>query len=244
MSYIYEAIRTRGFEPRDLEKYYQRLEALAHRVVASPLKFSREELRMEIAECLRRSGFSPTRNHAVIVRCHYYGDKDVELLPVEMLYDDFSVRAIRPRIGSMERVTKESILLENCSVKDELLEIHRIKNLHLNGDNSVTMWVTEDDEIVAIDGAPVVCVFENEIRFSESISGVEFQLAYNVVAESHRRVAKGAIRLSDLSQAKELLIVDYRGITAIAGWNDHNYMNITAEWLASRIGDVEKNQNF
>lgn len=244
MAYIYEAIRTRGFEPRYLEAHYQRLEALAHRVIAAPLKFSREALRVEIAAALRRENFSPTRNHTVIVRCHYLGDQDIELLPVEMLYDDFSVRAIRPRIANLERVSKESLLLENSSVKDGLLEIHRIKTLNLNGDNSVTMWVTDNDEVVAIDGSPIVCVFEDEIRFSECGCGMEFDLTYRVVADSHRKVTKGAIGLSELSEAKELLIVDYRGITAIEGWETHNYMNITAEWLASRVVDVEKNQNF
>lgn len=244
MLYIYETIRTRGFESRYLEEHYRRLEELAHRIVGSPLKISCERLRVEIAESLRRNNFSPTRNHAVIVRCHYSGNSDIELIPVEMLYDDFSVRAIRPRVGDTECVVKNTTLLENCSVKEALLKMHRVKRLNLSGDNSVPMWTTEDGEVVAIDGSSVIAVFDDEIRFSACGDGVEFLLAYNAVVGSHRRVTKGAIMVAELNKAKELLVVDYRGITAIEGWNTHHYLNITAEWIASRVVEAEKSENF
>lgn len=119
------------------------------------------------------------------------------------------------------------------------MELQYAKNQHLDNPNALTMWTTEQNEVVAIDGASVVAVFDDEILFSECGRGVEFELLYGVATKQYRRVTKAPLMLSDLKRAKELLFVDCRGITAIDSWDNHYYMDLTATLLASQIAKGE-----
>ncbi len=237
MAYIYEYIRTKGFQPLHFEEHYAHLEALAHRLFATPLGLDSQRLRAEIAETLRNEGYSKDMAH--LVKVCYNADGDVKIVTGDILYNHFSVRAIRPTIGVVERVAKGSLLLENSSVKDAVMELQFARSRNLDNPNTLTMWVTEQDEVVAIDGAPVVAVFEDEIRFSECGSGVEFELLYGVATKHYKRVAKAPLMLSELGRVKELLFVDCRGITAIDSWESHYYMDLTAILLASYIAKEE-----
>ena len=44
MAYIYEHIRTRGFEPLHFEEHFARLDALSRKLFLSPIAIEREEL--------------------------------------------------------------------------------------------------------------------------------------------------------------------------------------------------------
>lgn len=237
MAYIYEYIRTKGFEPLYFEEHYAHLEELAQRLLATPFKFNRQSLRAEITEALSSNGYSADMAH--LVKVCYSVNGDVKIVTGDILYNHFSVRAIRPTIGGMERVVKGSLLLENSSVKDAMLELQFGKSHNLDNPNALTMWVTEQDEVVAIDGASVVAVFEDEIRFSECGGGVEFELLYNAAIKNYKRVVKAPLMLSELSDAKELLYVDCRGVTAVDNWENHYYMDLTATLLAAQIAKEE-----
>ena len=236
MAYIYEHIRTRGYEPIHFERHYTHLKELAQRMLHTPLKVDRNSLKAEIAETLRRNRYSERVTNSVKV-C--FDANEITITSIEeVLYNDFAVRAIRPTIGDIERVAKGSSLLENCSAKEAMREWHYTRNLQLDYPNSLTIWATNEDEVVAIDGSPVIAVFEGEIRFAEGCSGVEFDLAYEVASRG-RNARRASLMLSELAQAKELLFVDHRGITAIESWGERLYMDITASHLASMI-NVER----
>ena len=49
MAYIYEHIRTKGFEPMHFEEHYARLDALARKLFFAPLAIEREALQRMIA---------------------------------------------------------------------------------------------------------------------------------------------------------------------------------------------------
>lgn len=236
MAYIYEHIRTRGYEPIHFERHYAHLEDLAKRLLHTPLKVDRARLKGEIAESLRRNRFSERVANSVKV-C-FDGHEVTITGNEEMLYNDFAVRALRPTIGDIERVANHSSLLENCSAKEAMREWHYARNQQLDYPNALTLWATNEDEVVAIDGSPVIAVFEDEIRFAECGSGVEFDLAYEVASEL-RNTRRGPLHLSELIKAKELLIIDHRGITAIESWGDHLYMDITATRIATSISAKE-----
>ena len=54
------------------------------------------------------------------------------------------------------------------------------------------------------------------------------------------KVIRGEIRIEELAQAKELLYIDYRGITAVQALNNSTiYMDILAEKIAAKIAERE-----
>ena len=104
----------------------------------------------------------------------------------------------------------------------------------------MALWVNEQSEILAIDGASVIAIFENEIRFSSVGRGVEFEYAYNIAKSMKRNISREAICVEDLSKVKELFFIDYRGITALEEFGGHRYMDITAEKIATRVAEAER----
>ena len=234
MSYIYEHIRTQGYKPLHFEEHYARLEELSNKLFLSNLATDKSGLCKNIAEALRDGGYSPNRANAVCVKC--YDDRTIEVECIDYLYNSFSLRALRPQ-GYIELVSGELITL-NTSAKEAMLELnHTTAQI---ADKGVAIWANDNGEIVAIDGAAAVAVFDDEIRFSQLGSGVEFDLAYRAATMTKRRVTKGGIMVSELRSVKELLAIDYRGITAIAKYGEHLYMDITAERIAKQIASIEE----
>lgn len=234
MAYIYEHIRTQGFEPINFEEYFVRLDALAHRLFLAPLAITREELRKMIAEELRKSGFSPRTSNAVCVR--YYSNGDLCIEPLELLYNNFSLRALSPQ-GYICR-TSGDLIIENTSAKEALIKLNR--EIAQISDEGAAIWVDEQGEVLAIDGSSVIAIFEDEICFSRRGSGVEFELVYTIATKIKANVSKGAIMVDDLRQAKELLYIDYRGITALRRFDTHRYMDIIAEKIATKVSEELK----
>ena len=229
MAYIYEHIRTNGYEPLHLEEHIEHLkEAVVNQFGTIP-SLPQEGLRKAIREALDRERCSPHTMNAVVVR--YHADAEVEVEAQETIYSHFSLRAIRPECY-LHRVSGESIT-DNTSVKVALLEF-----LHSSREGAA-IWVDESNEVTAIDGQSVVAVFENEIRFSQRGSGVEFDLAYNALSKGRRKVCKGAIRVEELYEAKELLAIGYEGVTAINHYDGVIYMDILAEKIASTVASEE-----
>lgn len=238
MAYIYEYIRTRGHEPIYFEEHYARLDALALTHYLEHLKVTREELRGKIAERLYQARFSSTVVNTVCVK--YSPEGEVEVEPIEMIYNAFSLRALRPQ-AYICRVYGD-ILMDNTSAKDALLEFNRSTAEISN--EGVAVWVNEQGEVTAIDGSSVVAVFDGEIRFSRMGSGVEFEVAYRATEKMKRNATKGAILIDELPKAKELLYIDYRGITALVGWDKRHYTDITAERIAKQVAESEASQIF
>lgn len=233
MAYIYEHIRTQGFEPLHIEEHYMRLDALSRKLLFCPLSITQEELRKRISEKLCADGFSPNTKNAVCVR--YFSDDTLLIEGVEIWYNSFSLRALRPECHIC-RLSGELLTL-NTSAKDSILEFNR-STAHLSN-NGVAIWADEQGEVISIDGAPAIAIFEGEVRFSRLGTGVEFDLAYIAAKKIRRNVTKGEIMVDELRNAKELLYIDYRGITALEGFEQHRYMDITAEKIASEIAENE-----
>ena len=233
MAYIYEYIRTQGYEPLYFEEHYARLDALSQRLFNAPLNTSAKELKVAIGDILRKEGYSAHTINCVYIR--YYDNGELKLEVIEIIYNTFSLRAIRPQ-GYICYLSGD-MLVANTSAKEAMLELNR--STVQNSNSEVPIWVEEDGSILAIDGSPIVAVFEDEIRFSEVSGGVEFNIAMQKMATPRRKISKGAITLEDLGIAKEVLCIDYRGITALAGWNERHYTDITAERIAHTIAETE-----
>lgn len=234
MAYIYEHIRTRGYEPLYLEEHYAYLEASAITHLHEPLKLSRKELLCAIEEALRSERFSPTVMNAVEVR--YFNDGRLEVEPREILYNEFSLRALHPTAYICR--ASGDIILANTSAKEALIDFNRAATQ--NSERSVAIWVDDHDEVLAVDGAPVIAIFEDEVRFSRKGDGVEFDLAYNIASEMGLTVSKGAISIDDLNEAKELLFIGYEGLSAVGTYDANIYMDISAEMIASKIAEAEQ----
>jgi branched-subunit amino acid aminotransferase/4-amino-4-deoxychorismate lyase len=234
MAYIYEYIRTRGHEPLHFEKHYARLEELATTYFSEPLKASPQELQRAIAESLQHEKCSTTTMNVVYVQ--YFSDGTIKVKSDWSIYNSFSLRALRPH--SYLRRVSGTIITDNTSAKESIVEFDR--DSALIADKGVAIWANERDEVIAIDGAPVVAVFEEEIRFSQTGKGVEFDLAYEIVSSNKHNVSKGVITLEELPKAKEILFIDHRGVTAVQLLYDLTiYMDITAEKIASQIAEAE-----
>ena len=233
MAYIYEYIRTQGHEPIHFEEHYARLDALSQRIFGRPVGVTPKALKESIADILRSEGYSSHTINCVYVR--YYDNEKVELETVEIIYNTYSLRTIRPQ-GYICQLSGD-ILVENSSAKEAILELNR--STAQSSNSNVPIWVGEDGSILAIDGSPVVAVFDDEIRFSEVGRGVEFDIAMQKMATPRRKISKCAITLDDLLVAKEVIYIDYRGITALVGWNEHHYTDITAERIARTIAESE-----
>jgi hypothetical protein len=232
--YIYEHIRCKGFEVRHIEQHLARLDALSKAVLMTPSGVTYDALHLKVAEALREEGYSSQHANVVVVRC--YGGGEFEVEPLECLYDEFSLRALRPQCHLCNY--SGEFIVRNTSAKESLLEIERSRAVAT--DRSVSMWRSDEGEIVAIDGAPVVAVFDDEIRFSRMGEGVEFDIAFGVAEMGRRSVTRGAIMEEDLLSAKELFTVDYRGITSILSFASKAYMDIVAEKLARQVADTER----
>lgn len=245
MVYIYEYIRTQGFEPIHFEEHYAHLDMLSVVYFSESLKISQHDLRKAIKESLRKGHFSPTSMNVVYVR--YFADGTFELEADYMIYSAFAMRALRPK-AHLLRLSGE-MLTHNTSAKEALVEFYHTAQQQQNGaNNDVFIWADEKDEVVAIDGSPVIAVFEDEVRFSHKGSGVEFELAYDVVANMNRNATKGAINLAELAEAKELLYISHEGITAVKSFRPEPeseptstllFMDISAEKFASKIAEAE-----
>ena len=233
MAYIYEHIRTRGYEPLHFEEHYTYLEAGAVRHFGEPLNISRQELKETIAKTLQKGRFSPTMMNAVEVR--YFDNGTFEVEAKEILYKKFSLRALHPN-AYLCRVSGD-ILLQNTSAKAALVELNRITAQA--SELGVALWADEHDEILAIDGAPVIAVFEDEVRFSQKGDGVEFEHAFEVVTNMGRNATRGAITLEDLKDVKELLFIGHEGLSAIHRFESQIFMDISAEKIAAAIAEAE-----
>lgn len=234
MAYIYQHIRTRGFEPIHFDEYYTYLEAAFVTHFREPMSLSREELQREIEITLRNERFSPSTMNAVEVRC--YSDGAVEIEAKEILYNTFSMRALHP-YSYMCRISG-NLLTANTSAKAALVEFNRATMQ--TAERSVAIWANDEDEVIAIDGSPVIAVFEDEVRFARNGEGVEFDLAYDVVVKLGRNATRGAIKLADLSEAKELIFIGYEGLTAVHSYLSTRYMDILAEKIAAKIAEAEQ----
>ena len=233
MAYIYEYIRTRGHEPLYFEEHYTYLEAGAIKHFREPLKPSCEELRCAIKAALQEARLSPTMMNAVEVLC--FNDGTFEVKAQEIIYKAFSLRALHPH-AYLCRVSGD-ILLDNTSAKEALVELNR--TTAQASERGVALWADEHDEVLAIDGMPVIAVFENEIRFSRKGDSVEFNLAYDKVSQMKRKATRGAITLNDLKSAKELLFIGHEGLSAILHYESTVYMDVTAEKIATAIAQAE-----
>ena len=233
MAYIYEYIRTQGFEPMHFEEHYSRLDALTRKHLFIPFAVERNELRRVIGETLRSGHSSAQKSNGVYVQ--YDHDGELKVVCAMTLYDEFSLRALRPKFFVC-RISGE-LLTENTSAKEALLDLNHTTTLMT--EQGMALWANERGEVLAIDGAEVIAIFEDEIRFS-STESVEARLAYEVAKEMGREVTKAPILLGDIARAKELLYIDYRGITAIESFESHYFMDITALKLATKIAEKEK----
>ncbi len=233
MAYIYEYIRTQGYEPIHFEEHYTRLKVLSERLFHARLNTTPEELKEAISDMLRNEGYSSHTINCVYIR--YYDNGEVKLETVEIIYNTFSLRAIRPQ-GYICYLSGD-MLIENTSAKEAMLELNHSTIQTPNSE--VPIWVGEGGSILAIDGAPIVAVFEDEIRFSEVCGGVEFDIAMQNMSAPRRKISKCTITLDDLDTAKEVLYIDHRGITALVGWNNRHYTDITAERIARTIAEAE-----
>lgn len=235
MAYIYEYIRTRGVELLNFEEHYLHLDKLMNKHFYTHLNFSREELRRRICHELQKGNYSPTAINAVYVRVSpYTTEPEIEI--EEIYYETFSIRALRPQ-GYVCPVGSD-LILENNSVREALIDLNRTMAQITQDD--VAIWVNRKDEIVAIDGASVIAVFEDEIRFSSSGNGVKFNLAYNAMMECEEDVTRGPIYTSELSRAKEIMSIDHRGIMVLESFDDHFYIDIVAGKIAAKVNEAEK----
>lgn len=229
MAYVYEHIRTKGYEPLHIDEHIAHLEATAINHFGTKPSLSQEALRKAIKEALIEGNCSPRTMNAVVVR--YTSEAEMEVEAMDTLYNRFSLRALRPSCY-LRRLSGESIT-DNTSAKDAIVEFHRSSH------EGMAIWLNEAEEVIAIDGSSVVAVFEDEIRFSQRGQGVEFDLAYEALSAAKRKVCKGAIAAAELHQAKELLVIGYEGVTAIYSYDGMLYMDIIAEKIASLIAEAE-----
>jgi hypothetical protein len=230
MAYIYEHIRTRGYEPLYFEEHYIYLEARSVMFMHTPFNPSREELRQAIKCALQSERLSPSAMNTVEVR--YYADGKLEVEAREIIYKEFSLRALHPEVY-LCRASGETILT-NTSAKEALIEFNHTSN------EGVALWANEQDEVLAIDGLPVIAVFEEEVRFSHVGDSVEFELAYDAIVKMGRNATRGAIHLGELHDVKELLYIGYEGVGAVLRYQSTRYMDITAEKLAATIAESER----
>ena len=233
MAYIYEYIRTQGFEPIYLKEHFTRLDALSRRLFLAPLKVTQELLKQEIANVLLQGGCSSRTMNAVYVRCGSDGVVGVEV--EELLYNHFSLRALRPR-GYLCRVSGD-LILENNSAKEALVELNR--TMAQISEEGAAIWCDEQGEVLAIDGASVIAIFEDEVRFSRRGDGVEFDIAYAASEGVKPLISRGAVMVDDLRTAKEILCIDHRGVTALHSFDSHRYMDLIGAKIAARVADRE-----
>ena len=235
MAYIYEYIRTRGVEPLHFEEHYLHLDELMNKLFYTHLSFSREELRHLIRHELQMRNYSPSAINAIYVKVTPY-TKEPKIEIEEIFYESFAIRALRPR-GYICPVGCD-LIMENSSAREALIDLNRTMAQITQDD--VAIWVNSQEEIVAIDGASVIAVFDDEVRFSSSGNGVKFNVAYNSMLNSGERVTCAPIYTSELSQAKEILGIDHRGIMVLESFDDHFYIDIVASKIAMKVDEAER----
>ena len=236
MVYIYEYIRTRGCEPLHFDEHYRHLAKLSHKFQIFPIedRLPREVLRQHIVEKLKRAGYAPTATNAICVKIPPFG-KEPEIEVEEIFYNDFALRAVHPQ-GHILYVNGEFIT-HNTSARMAHIDFER--TISQDADEGVAIWVNDKKEVIAIDGAAAVAVFDNEIRFSNFGNSVEFEVVYDKLSSVRKNVTRGSIYEADLTRAKEVLGIDYRGIVAIESFDMVSYTDITAEKIASIVNSAE-----
>lgn len=233
-AYIYQRLRTRGVEPLYLDRAVEHLSYWSERLFDEPFHPDTKALNAQIRAALLNEGFSKGGTHAVEVRLYSCGD--ILVTPLESLYlESFPLRAIRPS-ATPQHLTGE-LLLAPTSAKEAMLAICHTAKLLPSQD--IPMWIDHNNEITAIDGAPVIAVMENEIILSHLGDSVEFELAEQALANTTHPMRRGFISCNELPLVKELLYIDHRGITALNDIEGRQLSNIVAERIAKEVQKLD-----
>lgn len=233
--YIYQRLRTQGVKPLYLSAAITTLERLSKAIFDEAILLDKTELEQQIANTILTERLSLHATHAVEVRL--YPSHKVEIVTEDMLYlEPFPLRAIRPTARPY-RISGD-MLHHPTSARDALLNICRADNKLPS--ESIAMWVDHNNEITAIDGAPVIAVTDNEIRFSHVGHNIEFDIAERAMSKTSHKVVYGEIRYDEALNFKELLYIDHRGVVALADIEGHALSNIIAERIAKEVSKIEK----
>ena len=234
--YIYQRLRTRGVEPLYLARSIERLEGWSERIFGDRIDLDEGSMADRIRESLLDEHLSMSGTHAVEVRLYPAGN--IEVRPLDNIYlEPFPLRAIRPT--TTVKHLAGDMLLAPTSAKEALLDICRIgKGLP---SQNIPMWLNPHNEIIAIDGAAVVAVTDDEILLSQAGYDIEFELAEIVLAKTRHKIRRAAISYDDIDLFKEIVYIDYRGVAALESIGERPLGNIVAERIAK---EVQKLENF
>ena len=210
--YLYQQVRTDGHQPLRLAEHCRLLNDASLRLFDRKFCVNTQELEESITSILLCERYSKELSHIVEIRLYSKGDYALFAVETSM-YDDFELRAIRPRaLVHRGDIGFDGMPTSAAKAHTELLR----KYAERYGCSSVIC--ADGNGIVSnIDGAAVMAVIDREIVVSQAIDSVEKELMIERLRQRrHERVVVRDILIDELRRAEEIFYVDVRGVTSIS----------------------------
>ncbi len=151
------------------------------------------------------------------------------------LYRGYSLRCISPRVAPVE-FNMPHIHIPS-SARDALIDFANAEAKYNRGDLALR---SHNGCVDMIGGAAIFASLNNELITSQESHSVEHSVLKKLAHQAEINVTYRPIRVDELPLLDELFFVDHYGITSIKACGSRFYMSITANTLASLMGQFNQ----
>ena len=229
-AYIYQNIHTLDYQPRHVEHHVRILQSLAQELFGIECDFSAAKITELIQLLLER--MRPTRQRSIraVVKQYASGSYTIEC-DAPSLYQGYALRSLRPEVATMRITMPLDIYPTSAAVATRQVadSIARSRDFH------TALLMGDDEQIYCEATSPIALVRERRLLLSPMPYSVEQALLERAAQKAGMEVEKRPICREDVTQADEVLIADWQGITAAQHVDGKQYMAIIAERLAREI---------
>lgn len=230
-SFAHRYVRTLGYRAMLLEEHLEVLDMASYQLFGRPSALPDAATTADaIASLLGRNGYSDKLSHIVMLRTYADGDCEIECIETS-LYDTLTLRALRPVAIAVRAYDECATYPSSATLATALM--HR-EQAHRQG-AEVAIAVDTEGRVGTIDGAEAVVLIDGRLIFSPHATTPEYKLLMRCALHLGREVECREIEEQELRRADEVLLVDYRGITALASYGSRHYADIVAERLARHL---------
>ena len=234
--YVYQQIHTVSHKARHVADNLKILNTAAMRLFGLQCDLSRREVEQQIEQLLMAN--HTTRNTSVEVCMKLYATGDYTLEEREKsIYTGYVVRSLRAEasIIASSATLAEYPTSAMVATRALLKQIAEAKDLH-------HLVMADHSGQIIVDGAePLVTVKGYTITLQPmAMPSVEQVLVGRAAHRLNFKVEHAPLTVQHLKEADEVLILSWRGITALGHIDNKPYMAIIAERLAQEIERKER----
>ncbi len=224
---IYAILHTLGSEIMHLDEHLRELFNSYYEVFNSGLRLDKNEISEQITQLLKRERVS--QSASVMVRLTASEGAKIDLsIEERSIYSGYSLRCISPKAHLVEWDTP--FIEHPTSAREQATTLANIAAQR----HGAQIAVRSHNGVVDLaQGAQLFAVKGMEIFTSATSRSIEHTLATECAKSLTLKFIERDVTLNDLSTLDELFFADHHGVTAISELNNHRYMSIVAEEIAT-----------